>query len=136
MIFVPQGALIALVDDDDVDRMIIRRVIGLSHLDNPVVEYSSGTSFVDQLQQDGDDPSVSLVLMDINMPGMTGLEALEHIRTVCRLPDLPIVVMLTSSEAKNDIERAAELGAHGYLVKETGIEPFVARINETFTNQD
>lgn len=136
MIAIPKTGQIALVDDDPIDRMIITRVIGLSHLENPVQEYDSGTKFIEALERLGDETTeVALVLMDINMPGMTGLEALAHIRNVSCLPDLPIIVMLTSSEAKADIAQAELLGAHGYLVKQSGLDAFVESINEALSNQ-
>ncbi len=136
MIIVPTEGAIALVDDDEIDRMIISRVVGLSHLRNPVREYSSATALIRELEGPAADaPDIAVVLMDINMPGMTGLEALAHIRTESGLTDLPIVVMLTSSDAKADKERAERLGAHGYVVKQSGIEAFVATINETLSHE-
>ncbi len=137
MIVIPREGMIAIVDDDDIDRMIITRVLGLSHLQNPVSEFPSGTAFIEHLEGHVDgDAGIALVLMDINMPGMTGLEALTHVRTVSGLTDLPIVVMLTSSEAKSDIEQAEMRGAHGYLVKQSGLKEFVATINEALVNEE
>ena len=138
MIAIPPGGRIAVVDDDDLDRMIIKRVVGLCELENPIVEFPSGASFIDHLVGANGVAATefSLVLLDINMPGMTGFEALVHVRTELGLVDLPIVVMLTSSDAKSDIRRAEELGADAYLAKQSGVDKFVALFNETFTNDE
>lgn len=138
MIAIPPGGRIAVVDDDDLDRMIIKRVIGLCELENPILEFPSGTSFIDHLVGANGVAATefSLVLLDINMPGMTGFEALTHVRTELGLVDLPIVVMLTSSDAKADIRKAEELGADAYLAKQSGVDKFVELFNETFTNDE
>ena len=136
VIVIPPGQQLALVDDDEVDRMIVTRVLEMSGLDNPVLEFSSAASFLayveENLGRGGVD--VSLVLMDINMPGMSGLEALRILRSRPEAAQPPIVVMLTSSEAAQDMRRAKELGASDCLVKQSGLEHFVAAIDATFTN--
>ncbi len=136
MIQIPRDGEIALVDDDDLDRMIMSRVLGISNLENTVIDYPSAESFIDDLatRNESGHIGLSLVLMDVNMPGMSGLEALEHIRSVLGLIDLPIIVMLTSSEAGADMEKATQLGAHGYLAKQSGIDKFVGVIDEEFVN--
>jgi CheY-like chemotaxis protein len=138
MIAIPPDGRIALVDDDDLDRMVIDRVVKMSDLTNSTVEFGSGDSFIDYLTDVGDGgkaDGLSLVLMDINMPGMTGFEALAHIRNDLGLTDLPVVVMLTSSDAEADIRKAEELGAQAYLAKQAGLADFVAIMNDTFTNE-
>ncbi len=136
VIVIPPGQQLALVDDDEVDRMIVTRVLEMAGLDNPVLEFSSAASFLayveENLGRGGVD--VSLVLMDINMPGMSGLEALRILRSRPEAAQPPIVVMLTSSEAAQDMRRAKELGASDCLVKQSGLEHFVAAIDATFTN--
>ncbi|MDH5644924.1 MAG: response regulator transcription factor, partial [Candidatus Heimdallarchaeota archaeon] len=61
-----------------------------------------------------DDEDVDLVLLDINLPGMSGLEGLQQIRH--RLPATPLVVM-SASEDRSKVLRAIELGAKGYIPK-------------------
>lgn len=137
MIAIPAGRPIALVDDDKLDRQIIERVVKMSQLDNPTIGFPSGKSFIDYLRQtdlDGGPDGLSLVLLDINMPGMTGFEVLAQIRGDLGLFELPIVVMLTSSDATSDIRKAEELGAQAYLAKQSGLNKFVDLINATLTN--
>ena len=136
MIKIPVDGQIAVVDDDDLDRMITSRVLEISNLNNAVVEYSSAQGFIDDLKErsEREDIGLALVLIDINMPGMGGLEALEHIRSEIGHVELPVIVMLTSSEAGDDMNRAKELGAQDYLAKQSGIDKFVAAVNGKFAN--
>ncbi len=134
MILVPTDGQIAVVDDSKLERMILSRVLEMSNLANPVVEFPSAVSFLEEI--DGrSDLGLSLVLMDINMPVMTGFEALPEIRVERQIDDLKIAVMVASSEARSDIAKAEQLGADGCIAKQAGIEKFVAEINANFTNE-
>lgn len=131
---VPRQGAIALVDDDEIDRMITRRVLASSRLENPVVEFSSATEFVQHLADNADDVDISLALIDINMPGMTGFEAVPTIRATLDPSDLPILAMLTSSEAERDFTRARECGADLCLSKQAGFAKFVALIDDNLSH--
>lgn len=137
MILVPSEGQIAVVDDNEIERMILRRVLNMSNLINPVVEFPSAVSFLQEL--DGrielGDVGFALVLMDINMPVMTGLEALAKIRGRRSVEDLKISIMVASSEARSDMTAAENLGADSYVVKQAGIEKYVEEININFVNQ-
>lgn len=136
MIQIPRAGQIALVDDDDLDRMIISRVLKMSNLDNQVVDFASGEALISELEQrDGSDLGLALILMDVNMAGMGGLDALAHIRNDMCLENLPPIFMLTSSESGTDMVKAEEIGAHGYLAKQSGIDNFVSVLNTQFENQ-
>lgn len=136
MIAVDRTLPIAIVDDDDVDRMIIGRVLERSELANDVLEFGSGVDMLDHLTAaaNGDSPVPALVLSDINMPGLSGFDLLREIRAMPAFVVLPIVVMLTSSEAHRDKELARTLGATAYLAKQSGIAAFVEVVNSTFAN--
>ncbi len=131
---VPREGAIALVDDDEIDRMITRRVLASSGLENPVVEFSSATAFVQHLADNADNPDISLALIDINMPGMTGFEALPTIRATLEPSDLPILAMLTSSEAERDFTQARECGADLCMSKQAGFAKFVALIDDNLSH--
>ena len=109
----------------------------MSNLTNPVAEFSSAVSFLQEIDERSElgDLGLSLVLMDINMPVMTGFEALTKIRLDRQITDLKIAIMVTSSGAGSDIAQAKELGADGYIAKQAGIEKFVAEINANFANE-
>ncbi len=86
---------------------------------------ADGRQAIDWLQ--GLDPNAALacVLLDIKLPGMSGLEVLGWIRSQARFKRLP-VVMLTSSLLPDDINAAYDLGANSYLVKPPDLDSLVA----------
>ncbi len=134
MITLPTRGRIAIVDDNDLERVIIRRVLAMSELENPVVEFSSAPSFLEELDQGSSahETVLCLVLMDINMPGMTGFDALPRIRRDRGRDDLLIAIMVASDEAHDDVKRALDLGADLCIAKQSGIEKFVAEITANF----
>lgn len=78
-----------------------------------VIHYLSGEGkYADRTRY----PLPQLVLLDLHMPDLSGFEVLQWIRNTAGVASLPVLV-LTSSSAQIDIERASELGANGYLVK-------------------
>jgi two-component system response regulator len=65
------------------------------------------------------------MLLDLNMPGISGLDVLKWIRTTPSVSTLPVLV-LTSSNRKGDVDRAYLQGANGYLVKPNNVDEMVA----------
>jgi len=106
-----------IVDDDDVDQMMCKRILGRSGLVDTVLGYLYAEEALDHLKGN-QIPSPDILLLDINMPRMTGFEFLEE---MSRLPDdvqKPMVVMLTSSGNPSDKLRASEFeSVKGYLTK-------------------
>jgi CheY-like chemotaxis protein len=68
-----------------------------------------------------------LILLDIIMPGMTGLEVLERLKADAKTKDIP-VMMLTSRQVVEEFRRAQELGAKGFLNKPYDIDAFLSRV--------
>jgi CheY-like chemotaxis protein len=106
-----------IVDDDDVDQMMCKRILGRSGLVDTVLGYLYAEEALDHLKGN-QIPSPDILLLDINMPRMTGFEFLEE---MSQLPDdvqKPMVVMLTSSGNPSDKLRASEFkSVKGYLTK-------------------
>lgn len=98
--------------------------IAVSSDGEEALEWLSGTG-----RYKGRDPErrPALMLMDIRLPGMSGFEALEKIRSGMLTSTVP-VVMLTVSELKSDIERAYRLGANSFLVKPLDYEEYTEMI--------
>lgn len=69
----------------------------------------------------------AVVLLDIKMPKLDGIEVLKKIRTIDEYKNLP-VVMLTSSQMETDVEKSYELGANGFVVKPIDFSDFVSAI--------
>jgi two-component system, response regulator len=112
---------ILLVEDDDDHVFLIRRALG--HLDDLAVSVevaADGEQAVERLARSRFEPGgrPQLVLLDLKMPRMGGLEVLRHIRADDAVRGLPVVV-LTSSERPEDREEALRLGASWFVCKPT-----------------
>jgi len=106
---------ILLVEDDPFDARLIQHSLERIPLANEIVWRETGEEMIDYLQEAGTE-DLCLILMDIRMPVMDGIEALEHMRLEMKLKFSPIVV-LTSSKEGRDIERAYELGVSAFVSK-------------------
>ncbi|MCP9236746.1 response regulator [Lewinella sp. JB7] len=108
---------ILLAEDDTTDAEFFQRA--LSRLDSPpeLVWCKSGTeAYLGLTGQDDASALPRLAILDIKMPGMNGLELLEKIKSDERTKNLPVIIM-SSSDEPQDIARAYDCGANGYLVK-------------------
>lgn len=106
-----------IVDDSSVMRKIVERALRQAGLDSLVVlEAGSGTEGLAALKAN----KVDLILSDINMPLMDGLEFLRQIRSQNLAPGVP-VVMITTESSEEHVKQAIQAGAQGYIRK-----PFTA----------
>ncbi|RYF65784.1 MAG: response regulator [Cytophagaceae bacterium] len=105
---------IYLVDDDEDDQFLVQSLIK-QHSPEAVVDIlEDGEALIQALDQTANLPT--LVLLDLNMPRMNGMEALERIRANEAYADLPIII-LTTSDSEHDRQKALQLQASDYLVK-------------------
>jgi len=126
----PGAITILLVDDDPDCRMLVRDAISESKVLNRVFEVSNGKEAVEFLQRKGEwaaAPRPGLIYLDIEMPGMNGLETLKAIRADENLQEIPVVMMTgVSDEAQMRI--AADLGANSYTIKPANAEQFLLTV--------
>lgn len=114
--------LILLADDDEDDRLLVREAIAEAGVPGEVRSVPDGAGLLAYLNRaspyaDADgSPRPGVVLLDLNMPGLDGREALRRIRADPAFRALPVVV-LTTSRAPEDIERAYALGANTFITK-------------------
>ena len=108
---------ILLAEDDTTDAEFFQRA--LNRLESPpvLVWCKTGTeAYADLTTRGEQDALPRLAILDIKMPGMNGLELLQKIKADERTKDLPVIIM-SSSDEPQDISRAYDHGANGYLVK-------------------
>ncbi len=118
---------VLLVEDDEIDIRAIKRGFTKNHIVNPIHEARDGIEALETLRGEngkGPMPRPYIVLLDLNMPRMNGLEFLEEIRHDPKLHDT-IVFVLTTSDDDLDVFRAYEKHVSGYLLKSKVGEDFV-----------
>lgn len=115
---------ILLVDDDDVDVKTVRKAFEKGRVTNPLYVASDGIEALAMLR-DGQVPRERrLILLDLNMPRLNGIEFLRELRKDPALKGIPVVV-LTTSNAENDRVDAYDLNVAGYLLKPVTFMSFV-----------
>jgi CheY-like chemotaxis protein len=126
---------IMLVDDDEVDIMNVKRAFARANIANPMFVAHNGIEALEALRSGKVPPARRLVLLDINMPRMNGIEFLREVRKDPDLQALCVVVLTTSNEDRDRIE-AYQLNVAGYLVKPVTFVNFVdvmATLNKYWT---
>jgi CheY-like chemotaxis protein len=114
---------ILLVEDDNVDAMTVKRAMRDLREQHSVIHSVNGEEAMRYLtRQDTVKPFV--ILLDLNMPKMSGIEFLKVIKAHPELKTIPIIVLTTSKE-KRDVLESFELGAAGYMVKPVDYLKFV-----------
>lgn len=119
---------ILLVEDSPADAEMAIDALREAHLVNPIVHVEDGIDALDYLHARGKyagrpDGLPAVLLLDIKMPRMDGLEVLKELRHDEQLKRLPVVV-LTSSREETDLARSWDLGVNAYVVKPVDSEQF------------
>ena len=107
---------ILLVEDDDVDVMNVQRAFKKNNIANPLFIAGNGVEALEHLRQGEVPRERRIILLDLNMPRMNGIEFLRELRADSELRQLPVVVLTTSDDERDRIE-AYNLNVAGYIVK-------------------
>jgi len=107
---------ILLVEDDDIDAMAVERGLRKFKLTNPISRAKNGLEALDILREKNKVMRPYVILLDLNMPIMGGLEFLEKIRDDVELKDA-VIFVLTTSAADEDLTAAYKKNIAGYIVK-------------------
>lgn len=123
---------ILLVEDDARDLELTLVALEKSQLANEVIIVRDGAEALDYLNREGAHAERSagnpaVVLLDLKLPKVNGLEVLRAVRSTEPLKSIP-VVMLTSSQAESDVVQSYELGVNAYVVKPVEFKQFVTAI--------
>ena len=123
---------ILLVEDDKRDLELTLIALERSQLANDVVIVRDGAQALDYLRREGEyagraEGNPAVVLLDLKLPKVTGLEVLEAVRGDPALGSIPIV-MLTSSQEEADVVKSYQLGVNAYVVKPVAFDHFVTAI--------
>jgi CheY-like chemotaxis protein len=122
---------ILIVDDSPKDVELTIAALAEKNLANEVVIAEDGEEALDYLYKRGnytnDSGNPGIILLDIKMPKMNGIEVLKHIRSNPKFKSIP-VIMLTSSHEEKDLVESYKLGANSYVVKPVDIVQFIDAI--------
>ena len=122
---------ILMVDDDKDDRMMTERALRKNRVINPIRFLEDGEELLAYLRRQGKyaDPKSSprpcFILLDLNMPRMDGRRALEIIKSDPEFKKIPVVV-LTTSQAEEDIVRSYDTGANSFITKPVSFDGLVS----------
>ena len=125
----PSNQLILLVEDNPNDAELVVRAFRSASVANPVRVARDGAEALDFLFCAGaylerkSDPSPFVVLLDLELPKVNGLEVLRRLKADSRTHSIPVVV-LTASERDRDIDESRRLGAESYIVKPVDFHRF------------
>ena len=114
---------IMLVEDDEVDSMTVKRALKELHVTNPLVHVENGEIALEHLR-DSNNEKPCIILLDLNMPIMNGIEFLQVAKNDADLRRIPVVV-LTTSEEQQDKVNSFDLGVAGYMAKPVDYRQFV-----------
>ena len=129
----PSQRIILLVEDNADDELMTLRAFRKSNIHNPVVVVRDGAEAIDYLFIQGKhanrNPDIrpQVILVDLHLPRIDGLEVLRQIKEHPGLCQLPVVVM-TSSREEQDLVRSYQLGVNAYVVKPLDFEAFVEAV--------
>ena len=118
---------ILLVEDDEVDVMNVRRAFQRNNVSNPLFVAGNGLEALEMLRSDTIPRERRLILLDLNMPKMNGIEFLQALRADPELSSTPVVVLTTSNDDQDKID-AYNLNVAGYLLKPVTFSNFCERM--------
>tara|TARA_Y100001001_G_C8015383_1_gene311409 strand:+ start:2861 stop:3313 length:453 start_codon:yes stop_codon:yes gene_type:complete len=126
------GRSILVIEDNPDDQILTVRALKSASVDSPVIVLEDGEEALKFLFGDGDQPSrnvesVGVVLLDVKLPKVGGLEVLRHLRSSPSTQWLP-VIMVTSSDEPADLLEAYRLGANSFITKPIDYREFVEQM--------
>ena len=127
-----QTVTIVMIEDDEGHARLIEKNIRRAGINNDIVHFIDGTSALDHLFNAAEGPrhnGPALVLLDLNLPDMSGTSILEKIKQDEHLHRTPVVV-LTTTDDKVEIDRCYDLGCNVYITKPVNYESFSEAIRQ------
>ena len=118
---------ILLIEDDMIEVMKLNRVISSLNLSHKIIEANNGEEAIEALENKENLPD--LILLDLNMPKISGIEFLNILKNDARLKYIPTVVLTTSINNK-DLVACFEIGIAGYILKPLKYEDYILKIEK------
>lgn len=131
----PDPVVVLLVEDNLDHTELITRVLNEHRIPSRIIHVADGESALNYLRRQAQfaDPAISprphVVLLDLNLPRLSGLEVLQVMKTDTAISHIPVVVV-TTSRAESDLRLAYQFHANSYLVKPVDFEQFSRMLND------
>jgi CheY-like chemotaxis protein len=125
---------IVMIEDDEGHARLIEKNIRRAGVNNEIIPFANGTDAVKYLLGPSGDGQVSagrqlLILLDLNLPDMTGIDILEKLKSNKHTKRSPVVVLTTTDDSR-EIQRCYDLGANVYITKPVDYEGFANAIRQ------
>jgi CheY-like chemotaxis protein len=128
-----QPFIILLAEDEPADAYLVKTAIAENHILADLHQVNDGREAIDFLRRQGPQFANAvrpdLILLDLNMPRMDGLECLTAIKADADLRSIPVII-LTTSETQRDIVASYDMGAAGYITKPVDVHKFIDAIRQ------
>jgi CheY-like chemotaxis protein len=129
-----QPVVIVMIEDDEGHARLIERNVRRAGVNNEIVPFASGTEALAFLLGEDGSGSVSakralLILLDLNLPDMTGIDILAKVKDNPHLKRSPVII-LTTTDDQREIQRCYDLGANVYITKPVNYESFANAIRQ------
>ena len=118
---------ILLIEDDLIEVMKLKRATGSLNLNHKIIEANNGEKALELLQQKNNLPDI--ILLDLNMPKINGIEFLRILKADERLSYIPTII-LTTSNNQRDLLECFKTGIAGYVLKPLKYEDYVSKIEK------
>ncbi len=129
-----QEITILIAEDDDGHAELVQKNLRRAGIINSIIRFSDGTEALNFLCKEGDSPhlidgNAYVLLLDIRMPGLDGIEVLKKIKGDSSLKKIP-VIMLTTTDDPREVAKCHEIGCSSYITKPVAYESFVDAVHK------
>lgn len=126
----PRSVVIVMIEDDEGHARLIEKNVRRAGVNNEILHFADGTSALHFLQSaDTQASGPLLILLDLNLPDMTGIDILGVLKGHDRLKRAPVIV-LTTTDDKIEIQRCYDLGCNVYITKPVDYDTFATAIRQ------
>ncbi|MDR4307777.1 response regulator [Chelatococcus sambhunathii] len=126
----PRSVVIVMIEDDEGHARLIEKNVRRAGVNNEILHFADGTSALTFLQSaDTQASGPLLILLDLNLPDMTGIDILGVLKGHDRLRRAPVIV-LTTTDDKVEIQRCYDLGCNVYITKPVDYDTFATAIRQ------
>ena len=126
----PKNLKVLLIEDNLIEIMKMKRTLSLLKLEHIVQEAKNGEEALDVLKDKGNYPD--LILLDLNMPKLSGIEFLSILKNNKDIQHIPTVI-LTTSDNQKDLEECYRIGVSGYIIKPLKYDDYVKKIESVLS---